>query len=132
MLLGYYSGHFSTPAFRVEEIYRLAEHWRGTPFVHLPLLLATVTYAPVEDDALASFLRQTTSGLPGIEGDATRELIEGMARMMLVPQIEWRRDPELGWSNNWLYSQRNPESSMSILGPADFEFIERFFAELER
>jgi hypothetical protein len=34
----------------------------------------------------------------------------------------------LGLINNWPYSQRNPQSQLSLLKPADFSFIRRFFA----
>ncbi|MCB9595149.1 MAG: hypothetical protein H6719_20695 [Sandaracinaceae bacterium] len=129
VLLGYQSGHFSTPALRVEELYGLAERWRGTPYVHLPLLLATVTYDAVPSGERDRFLELVTTELPGLDPARRPDLVEAVTHMMGPSGVTWRREPDRGWVNDGPYSQRNPEGSMSLLGPEDFAFIERFFAE---
>jgi hypothetical protein len=40
------------------------------------------------------------------------------------------KDPDLGWINNGVYSQRNPKREMSLLERQDFQFIQWFFEEL--
>jgi hypothetical protein len=130
VLLGYQSGHFSTPALRVEEVCHLAELWQASRYVHIPLLLATVTYDPAPPNQLTALLRRSITGLPGLDTALMDEFGAAVGRMLSIPNVEWRRDPQRGWVNNWPYSQRNPESRLSILRSADYDFIERFFADV--
>lgn len=130
VLAGYQSGHSSTPAFRLEEIYWLARQWQGTRYVHMPLLLMTVSYTAQIDAGLRAFTHAQAEAAPWVLPGRRAELESGLCRMMVVREVRWTRDDRLGWVNNWTYSQRNPKSAMSVLQPDDFAFIERFFADV--
>jgi hypothetical protein len=63
------------------------------------------------------------------------ELANLMAANMVERQVaeanarwEWRAG--LGWCSTCPYSQRNPQSAMSILSEADFGFIDLFFSDV--
>jgi sucrose-6-phosphate hydrolase SacC (GH32 family) len=49
---------------------------------------------------------------------------------LVTPEAMWEHRTGIGWCSNWDYSQRNPESFMSVLSEADFRFIELFFREV--
>jgi|WetSurMetagenome_2_1015567.scaffolds.fasta_scaffold94018_2 hypothetical protein len=123
VLLGYYSGHFSLPALRIPEITWLACQ---TPASASPLLWLTETYI-YNNTAPLDFILDLVSRIPGIVksqiGLMTHTLIENLA----VSGLLWTMHHDLGWVNNWEYSQRNPKSRLSILSPADFSFIRGFF-----
>jgi len=50
----------------------------------------------------------------------------------MVPNAKWERRPHFGWCSNWQYSQRNPESPMSVLAEAEFGFIDQFWGEHDK
>jgi hypothetical protein len=123
VLLGYDSGHFSLPALRISEITWLACQ---TPASASSLLWLTETYID-NNKAPLDFILDLVSRIPGIVksqiGLMTRTLIDNLT----VSGLLWTIHPDLGWVNNWEYSQRNPKSRLSILSPADFGFIRAFF-----
>lgn len=126
VLLGYHSGHFSLPAFREEEIRWLLGVLGPAPERRVVLLLLTGCYiaaTPEWVETCTDLCRQ----IPGVKKDKA----EGMARALLdnivVEGLKWTYGDDFGWINNWPYSQRNPSSSLSILGKQDYESIRTFF-----
>ena len=63
--------------------------------------------------------------VPGIKPDYIPKLVESLLENR-VPDLQWKLDERLGWINNWSYSQRNPDSPMSVLGFDDFRLIHQF------
>lgn len=123
VLLGYHSGHFSFPALRVSEVAWLAGL---TDFSASNLLWLAGAYLeegvyPIE---LASRL---TSRVPGISAGMAPIMAEALLQNLAVEGLKWVPDQSLGWVNNWIYSQRNTASPLSILKPPDFAFIRQFF-----
>jgi hypothetical protein len=133
VLLGYHSGHFSLPALRVAEVEWLASLAPSSPAALL--WLSACYFEPGQ--APAALARRLVSRIPGIGKGRTwilRKLKDKatiMADALLgncsVNGLQWSRHPVHGWVNNWIYSQRNPESHMSILTAADFSYIRDFF-----
>jgi hypothetical protein len=126
VLMGYHSGHFSLPSFRIGEITKLGRSLRAHPSA--ALLLLPGAYICTDDtlprDIVAEWVRQ----VPGIKPDFVPKLVESLLANR-VPDLRWKLDERFGWINNWKYSQRNPDSPMSILGFDDFRFIHRFLGD---
>jgi hypothetical protein len=125
-LCGYDSGHFSLPAFRLEEVAWLLEQPGFAPRAGALLLLSGCFV----NEATAELRRLVTPLLEAVPG-ASRARVPEMAAAFVegrvVDGLAWTRDPERGWVNNWVYSQRNPQSRLSVLGEGDFEIIDEFF-----
>ena len=118
-LLGYDSGHFSFPSFRIQEVLALADRMTGHPSAP-PLLLPGV-YRTTDDTLPAEMVESWLSQVPGIR----REFIPLIVNQLLknvIPKLRWNFAQPLGWTNNWQYSQRNPQSPMSILTTDDCSF----------
>jgi len=101
----------------------LAEHDSSAA----PLLWLSTAYfddSGVDAEALAA---EPVTRIPGASTDAAA-MAPALVQNMSFPALEWRFDPARGWINHGDYSQRNPESRLSILTSADFAFISRFFA----
>lgn len=124
-LLGYSSGHFSLPAFRHEELSRLVVPGDVARSAFL-LVCATAAYTPDKQSPSVAYLRPLLETLPGVNAPAD-VILSALLKHITVPQLNWRQDPERGWVNDGGYSQRNPESSMSILEAHDFRFIRDTF-----
>jgi hypothetical protein len=126
VLMGYHSGHFSLPSFRIGEITKLGRSLRAHPSA--ALLLLPGAYICTDDtlprDIVAEWVRQ----VPGIKPDFVPKLVESLLANR-VPDLRWKLDERFGWINNWKYSQRNPGSPMSILGFDDFRFIHQFLGD---
>jgi hypothetical protein len=123
VLLGYHSGHFSLPAFRLEEVHWLAAHFEASP---APLLWLSATY--LDGGVLpVAFAENLVSRIPGASRAGIRPLAEALLQNITVSDLVWSRHPTLGWVNNWSYSQRNPESPLSILSQSNFSYIRGFF-----
>jgi hypothetical protein len=130
VLMGYYSGHTSLPAFRIEEALWFLEkpdHLQQNRMAGL--LCLTGCYMSRLPPSIPESLEQSVSALPSVKPDRVEQMAEVMLGNLLVPDGRWEYHRELGWINNWRHSQRNPESSMSILRSLDFRFIEEFFTE---
>jgi hypothetical protein len=67
------------------------------------------------------------SQLPGVRPAVAESMAKAFLENLTAPELRWEQDQRLGWINNWIYSQRNPRSTMSVLNPEDFDFIEKFF-----
>ena len=57
------------------------------------------------------------SYLPGVKPGAAQSMAKAFLDNVTVPDVDWRHDSDLGWINNWRYSQRNPKSTMSASEP---------------
>lgn len=123
VLLGYDSGHFSLPTMRIQELQDIAERMDCHPAA--PLLLLDGAYLVEGEtfpfDAVTRWLRQS----PGFRDHYLDVVLKGLTENV-VPGLRWDSTENLGWINNWRYSQRNPESTMSILCDEDFHFIRNF------
>jgi hypothetical protein len=123
VLMGYHSGHFSLPAFRANEVAGIAA---DTEYAASNLLWLSAAYleAGADPTSLAESLVARVPGLlPGKEAAMSRAVLESLA----VEGLSWTLDPERGWINNGKYSQRNPESRLSVLTLADFSYIRESF-----
>ena len=123
-LLGYHSGHFSLPALRVEELTHIAELTGWAP---VNLLWLSATYLE-EDRDIGPLVMRLVSGVPGLASEHREVMAEAFLEGLKVNGLKWLHDPTLGWINNWIYSQRNPQSLLSTLKSDDFAYIQRFFA----
>jgi hypothetical protein len=125
VLLGYESGHASLPGLRLAELIGLiraqsdaAARTRALSLIPCCYLAAGESIAPLSD---------VIRTLPGIaDVDA---FVESVDRNQTVEDLEWTRDPAVGWITRCRYSQRNPKSQLSILAPGDYTTIARFFSE---
>jgi hypothetical protein len=125
VILGYDSGHFSLPAFRMDELLVLANHLTVHPSA--PLLLLPGVYLESEDLCPTEQVTQWLAKVPGVQV----EIIPLMAKALftVVPKVLWESDDTYGWTNNSKYSQRNPKSSMSTLSSDDYQFIREFLGQ---
>src|SRR5262249_43834660 len=126
VLLGYHSGHFSLPALRVGETMWLASQ---TAFGPSNLLWLTTAYLATEESP-TTLVCEVASHLPGVAPRNANAISKALHRNATVKDLRWKRDPARGWINNWSYSQRNPQSQMSILTPQDFVYIQEFFRDV--
>jgi hypothetical protein len=55
-------------------------------------------------------------------------MAETLLRNLTVKDLKWVEDQELGWINNWPYTQRNPSSRLSVLDRADFTYAREYFS----
>jgi hypothetical protein len=124
VLLGYDSGHFSFPAFRVCEVLELAERMDGHPAA--PLLLLPGAYLIEGQELPSEIVGGWVEKQPGFRRKYMELVLAELGKNVVSP-LEWRFDEDFGWVNNWPYSQRNPSSTMSILRGEDFRFIQEFF-----
>ena len=53
-----------------------------------------------------------------------------MVEHLVVPVAKWELRPHYGWCSHWQYSQRNPESPMSVLSSTEFDLIKEIFSEV--
>lgn len=125
VLLGYDSGHFSFPALRLQEVLQIAEKVPGPNSL---LLLAGAYLQQAETlpaDQVASWLRRS----PGFQVRYLDAVVSELAKYV-VKDLRWHFTETHGWINNSKYSQRNPDSPMSILSTEDFSLIREFFDRL--
>jgi hypothetical protein len=123
VLLGYHSCHFSLPALRLAEVLWLAD----TSDSRATLLWLTATYFEQEDAYPSSLAESLFHQLPGTRSEKAQVASNALRENLVVPDLRWSLDPARGWQNNSPYSQRNPESHLSILTQADFAYIHGFF-----
>jgi hypothetical protein len=123
-LLGYHSGHFSLPAFRFEELVWIAERVASEAIPAHTLLLVTACYVPQASPDFVQWIERHLRSLPFVNPSYIPKLAKAMIQM--VNGIEWAPDENFGWINNWIYSQRNPKSRLSILNEKDFAFLREF------
>jgi hypothetical protein len=127
VLLGFESPHFSFPTLRMAELLmianRLSEHRSA------PLLLLRGAYLTAADKPPKDAIRAWMQLVPAMPPESIPGILADLVKNA-VPEIQWRKDPALGWINNGVYSQRNPKSEMSLLEKQDFQFIQWFFEEL--
>jgi hypothetical protein len=102
---------------------RLNQH-RSTPLLLLRGAYLTAADKPPKD-AIHTWLQL----VPGIPAESIPNNLAHLVRNV-VPEVQWRKDPALGWINTGVYSQRNPKSKMSLLEKQDFELTKWFFEEL--
>ncbi len=124
VLLGYHSGHFSLPALRLDEVRRLA--LESDSDMSNVLWLTTLYLQPGEYPL--SFARDLIAKMPGMSPDKVETAAETLLANLAVEGLQWEQDDELGWINNWHYSQRNLNSLLSILEQRDFAYIKGFFS----
>jgi hypothetical protein len=131
-LLGYNSGHFSLPGLRPSELVWLLDRLRDTP-AHpaAGLLLMPMCYLPEPNAPLTERLAGLCARIPGANPTLAGTAATSMIERCTVPAATWERKPRYGWCSSWAYSQRNPQSPMSILAEADFGFIDQFFCEVK-
>lgn len=130
-ILGYDSGHFSWPALRPEELVQILERTRqGEPDHPGAILLLKACYLEEIDQLPLELVTQLVAGLPGIKAEHASTVASIAIHNCLVPGVQWVMSPDLGWVNSWRYSQRNPQSPLSVLTPLDFQVIKHFFDNL--
>jgi hypothetical protein len=124
VLLGYQSGHSSLPALRAEETFDLVES-SGLA----SLLWCFGTYFPIDAaEETEGWVHSLFDQLPGLKPGAADRLTAAFIEQFYGEPV-WTEDPALGWISASAYSQRNPQSTMSVLTPEDFVFIREFFRE---
>jgi hypothetical protein len=129
-LLGYNSGHFSLPGLRPSELIWLLDRMEKiTAYPASGLLLVPMCYLPQPDARLTEKIANLCARIPGANSRLAGIVAANMVEHQVVPEAKWERRPHFGWCSDWQYSQRNPESSMSILAEAEFGLIDRFFSE---
>jgi len=126
VLLGYYSSHFSFPTLRMAELLTIANQMKGHPAA--PVLLLRGAYLAADEKAPKDAISRWLQHVPGIKPEYVPDVLADLVKNV-VPELRWRNDSKLGWINDSVYSQRNPESTMSVLQRPDFQFIKRFFDE---
>jgi len=90
-----------------------------------PLLLLEGAYL-VEGELFPSdAVRRWLQSSPGFQDAYLTSVLHGLAQNV-VSDLRWELTDHRGWTNNWIYSQRNPASGMSILGLDDYRFIREF------
>jgi hypothetical protein len=116
------------PAFRFEEILWLHDVLGRFPTTRAAAtLLMSGCYMQDPSGRAAEFATELFSQLPGVKPAVAGSMAKVFLENLTVPELRWEQDHQLGWINNWAYSQRNPRSTMSVLKLEDFDFIERFF-----
>jgi hypothetical protein len=123
VLMGYHSGHFSFPSFRITEVLALANRIGAHPSA--PLLLLPGAYMEAGEILSTETVTRWLTQMPGIRMEFIPLVLPPLLENS-VPDLHWKMDERLGWINNWQYSQRNPQSPMSILTTDDFIFIHEF------
>jgi hypothetical protein len=130
-LLGYYSGHFSLPGLRQNELIWLLGRLEQTSIHPVSgLLLVPMCYLPEPDTQLTERLASLCARVPGAKKELAGTMAANLVEHQVIPEAIWEHRTGFGWCSNWTYSQRNPESFMSVLSEADFKFIELFFCEV--
>jgi hypothetical protein len=127
VLLGFESPHFSFPTLRIAELLMIAN--RLNEHCSAPLLLLRGAYLTAADKAPKDAIRTWLQFLPAIPPSSIPGLLAALVKNV-IPDVQWHKDPELGWINNGVSSQRNPKSKMSLLEKQDFQFIQWFFEKL--
>jgi hypothetical protein len=125
--MGYHSGQFSLPAFRLTEVLALEKSHRAHPSASLLLLLSA--YICADETLPIAAVTHWVKQVPGVEAQFIPRLAESLVANLVVPDLPWKFDERLGWTNNWKYSQRNPDSPMSVLSSNDFKSIRQFFSK---
>ena len=135
VLLGYQSPHFSLPGIRLEEIKKIANKLGKAKTSHLSLLLLPCCYLTHNDllndlQDLFSAIQKKNSFLGRfLKGNKkNNSIVEHFTEYLRIPDLAWQEDVELGWINNWQYSQRNPNSLMRIISDEEYLIIKKFFA----
>lgn len=127
VLMGYHSGHFSLPAFRLTEVLALDKSIRAHPSASLLLFFSA--YICADETLPIEVVTHWVKQVPGVEAQFIPRLAESLVANLVVPDLRWKFDERLGWTNNWKYSQRNPDSPMSVLNSNDFKSIRQFFTK---
>jgi hypothetical protein len=127
VLLGFESPHFSFPTLRIAELLMIAN--RLNEHRSAPLLLLRGAYLTAADKPPKDAIRTWLQLVPAIPPESIPGILADLVKNV-VPDVQWRNDPELGWINNGVYSQRNPKREMPLLEKQDFQFIQWFFEEL--
>lgn len=122
VLLGYDSGHFSFPTFRIQEVLALADRMGGHPSA--PLLLLPGAYLMTGEAFPTETVRRWVEQTPGLKMEFAQVIVDTLSKNV-VGRLQWDFDETCGWINNWKYSQRNPKSPMTILSTEDFQFIRK-------
>lgn len=128
--LGYDSGHFSLPSLRWSELRRVANCLQGKERATVMLLMFPGIYVsgPELLEAQAALLCAFADLGLFQQGDP-RKLVRNIVGNR-TSDSRWSQHPELGWVCDGMYAQRNPESKLSKLTPADFKWIADWFAAL--
>lgn len=125
IMTGYHSGHFSLPAFRVEEVQWLEKQEdTASPF---PLLILSACYFDDVGEQNIDLATRLLSRVPGVKAESARQLAEIFLDNYHLADVTWEHEENLGWTNNWDYSQRNPDSRLSKLNQRDYKEIKAFF-----
>ena len=128
LLLGYHSGHFSLPAFRMEEILWFHDLLGRNPIYRsATLLLMSACFLQEPSGPARQVAIELFSDLPGVKAGVAQSMAKTFLDYLTVPDVCWQRDSDLGWINNGRYSQRNPRSTMSVLSHDDFVSILKYF-----
>jgi hypothetical protein len=130
-LLGYNSGHFSLPGLRPSELAWILERLENAKAHPASgLLLVPMCYLPKPDAQLTERLTSLCARVPGARVELAGTMAANMVEYRVVPKVNWERRVGFGWCNSSVYSQRNPQSPMSVLSEAGFEFVDQFFSEV--
>jgi hypothetical protein len=125
VLLGYESGHFSLPGVRLDELVAVV---RDQPdrAARTGLLLMLPCLYLYGGESIA-VLADVIATLPGLRPGGADRLVATFDENCGSGHGTWARDPALGWIHRGRYSQRDPGSALSILGPEDHAAIASFF-----
>jgi hypothetical protein len=131
-LLGYNSGHFSTPGLRPSELFWLLERLEQTSAHPASgLLLVPMCYFPALNEALIDALANLCTRIPNARVELARDMASAILENLIVPAAEWELKPGFGWCCSSRYSQRNPQSRLSVLSESEFRFIDWFFSAVK-
>ena len=90
-------------------------------------LLMSACYLQDPPSRAGELATELFSQLPGVKPGVAESMAKVFLENLTVPELRWEQNYRLSWINNWIYSQRNPKSTMSVLNQEDFDFIEKFF-----
>lgn len=130
-LLGYFSAHHSLPGLRQSELIWLLDRLEQTSAHPASgLLLVPMCYFPEADAKIVERLTGLCARIPEAKIELAGTMAANMVERLIDPGVTWQRRTAFGWCSTNEYSQRNPESVMSVLSEAEFRFIHQFFAEV--
>lgn len=133
LIVGWTGAHFATPILRVDEVEAMCRTIAASgqaPFemAWLPMLLHPAAIVTADDDVERhrawideAWQRVEIAG-KRLDDARRAELVERTTRPL--DEYRWRRDPKLGWTNDFPHSHRNPRG-----GWPSTELGERFVAE---
>jgi hypothetical protein len=125
ILLGYESSHLSLPGVRLTELKTIMEKLVNPDDAVKVLAWLPCCYLEPDDDL--DEINEVIRRIPGLRKNNGADLLCKHLSEHQRFEVVWTNTRLKGWINDWDYSQRNPNSRMSILEHEDYRNIESFF-----